>query len=40
MPFKEITGLFSESYETHTQNKALLTVKAGGTYSYNRAFQD
>jgi hypothetical protein len=35
--FREITAVFSESYETHTlcgQNPELLIVKVGGTYCY------
>jgi hypothetical protein len=40
MLFKEIIGVYSENHaKPSTQNAATLTVKAGGSYSYNSALK-
>jgi hypothetical protein len=40
MLFKEIIAIYSENQQNRqTQNAALLTVKAGGSYSYRSALK-
>jgi hypothetical protein len=39
MLFKEIIAVYSENHAKPTQNAALLTVKADGSYSYRSALK-
>jgi hypothetical protein len=44
MLFREIIGLFWESYETHKhilwENEQLLNIKTGGTHAYHLASEE